>query len=396
MQTAMTEEIEIRDEYLAFGRPDFSQVEIAAIERILRSGWVGMGEETLAFERELARYLQAPEVVTVNSCSSALFLALRIIGIGPGDEVICPSLTWHSTAAAVVQHGATPVFCDVDASTWCASAETISPRLSNKTKAVIVVHYGGLAADIRAIRDDLPESIAIVEDAAHAFGATFHDSRPVGSNQSLTCFSFYANKNLSIGDGGAIALADTSTAERLRCLRQMGLSSNAWDRYTSPTGNLVPTVTELGYKMNLTDLQSALGRVQLKRQAEFHTKRLAIAQRYYDALPTIMPDVQLQTSVLEEGHSRHLFVLMLPADYAGQGRNDLLMALRQRNIGAGIHYAPLHDLPLYSGGAALKLEHTEALGARLLSLPIGVAMTPADADYVLTHFDALVGRRRRT
>ena len=383
---------EIRDDYLAFGRPDFSQAEIDALEAVLRSGWVGMGEQTLAFEQELADYLCAPEVVTVNSCSSALFLALRVHDVGPGDEVICPSLTWHSTAAAALQLGAKPVFCDIDANTWCATRDTIKPLVSARTKAVIVVHYGGLAADVKGIREMLPDRVALIEDAAHAFGARYADGEPVGTYQSLACFSFYANKNLSTGDGGAIALADRGAAERLRSLRQMGLSSHAWNRYTSPTANLVPKLTELGYKMNLTDLQSGLGRVQLKRQEEFRIKRLALARRYTDEMPTLIPDVQLQADILTPGHARHLFAIGLPPAYSGQGRDNLLMALRERNIGAGIHYAPLHRMHFYADGDEVELEETDHLAGRLLSLPIGVTMTTSHVDYVLNHLDYLVGR----
>src|SRR5262249_28731736 len=163
----------------------------------LRSGWVGMGPETVAFEEELATALGAPHVVTVNSCTSALFLSLLCAGVGPGDEVIVPSLTWISTANAARYLGATPVFCDIDADSLCVTPATVRARLTPRTKSVIVVHLGGFAVNVEAIRKAIPAHIALIEDAAHAFGSKFADGRPVGSSGNLTCFSFYANKNLS-------------------------------------------------------------------------------------------------------------------------------------------------------------------------------------------------------
>jgi perosamine synthetase len=374
-----------RGEYLAFGRPNFSEAEIEAVAAVMRSGWVGMGTETLAFEEELARSVGAPHVVTVNSCTSALFLSLLALGIGAGDEVICPSLTWYATANAAVYLGATPVFCDIDPSTMCVSPETVAAKLSPATRAVMVVHYGGAAMDVRALRDALPAHVTIVEDAAHALGAKFEDGKPVGSSGNLTCFSFYANKNLSTGEGGAIALFDESMAERLRGLRQSGLSSNAWKRYIHPHTALTPGSVELGYKMNFIDLLAAIGRVQLRRQEEFRTTRAAIARRYRDGLDRPGVDLGFQAGVLSAAHSLHLFVVTLPVERMRLTRDDFILALRERNVGASIHYAPLHSMPLYHPVTAPCLPVTEWLAARNVTLPIGAAMDIDDADYVVAH-----------
>jgi perosamine synthetase len=224
----------IRKEYLPFGKPNFSEKEIAAMTRVLRSGWIGMGPEVIAFEKELSKSIGAPYVVTVNSCTSALFLSLLVLGVGPGDEVICPSLTWCSTANVALYLGAKPIFCDIDLETLCVTPEAVLKKVSPKTKAVIAVHFGGLAAEIDPLRAVLPPNIHIVEDAAHALGAKFANGKPVGSSGNLSCFSFYANKNLSTGEGGAIALFDENLAERLRTLRQHGLDSDAWKRFSEP------------------------------------------------------------------------------------------------------------------------------------------------------------------
>src|SRR5439155_15382523 len=184
-------------QYLPFGKPDFSSEEIDAVARVMRSGWIGMGPETLAFEKELAASLDVPHVVTVNSCTSALFLALLLQGVGEGDEVICPSLTWCATANAALQLGATAVFCDVDPRTLCVTPETLKAKVTERTRAVMVVHFGGFAVDVEKIRAALPDGVAIIEDAAHAFGSRFSNGKAVGASGNLTCVSFYANKNLS-------------------------------------------------------------------------------------------------------------------------------------------------------------------------------------------------------
>lgn len=373
-------------EYLAFGRPDFSAEEIAAVTAVLQSGWVGMGPETIAFESELAAYLGARHVVTVNSCSSALFLSLLVLGVGPGDEVICPSLTWCATANAALYLGAKPVFCDIDPSTMSVTPQTIAAKLTPRTKAVMVVHYGGLAADVAAIRAVLPAGVAIVEDAAHALGAKFADGRPVGSSGNLTCFSFYANKNLSTGDGGAIAVFDEAPAARLRSLRQSGMSSDAWKRYSHPMTALLPGLVELGYKMNFTDLQATIGRVQLRRQPEFAVRRLEIAKRYKTALSEAGAGIGFQTEVLSARHARHLMVVTVPLEKMQVSRDEFILKLRERNIGASIHYAPLHSMPLYCADVDPELPNTDFLAARIVTVPIGVGMTLADTDYVVQHF----------
>jgi len=378
-----------RETYLPFGRPNFSAAEEEAILRVLRTGWVGMGPETMEFEQELAVCIGAPHVVTVNSCTSALFLSLLVSGIGPGDEVICPSLTWCSTANAALYLGAKPVFCDVDPDTYCATPEMVQAKLSARTRAVMVVHMGGLAVDVDSIRAAVPPHVKIVEDAAHAFGATFASGAQVGTSGNLTCFSFYANKNLSTGEGGAIALFDPDVADRLRCFRLHALPLDAWKRFSNPNSLMLsPALAELGYKMNFTDLQACIGRVQLQRQPEFHATRLAVAQHYAKRLGAMLLPVKMQARILSEGHARHLFMIELPVDKLRSSRDELLLALRGRKIGATIHYAPLHSMPLY--GTQAPLPNCERIYKGILTLPIGASVTVEDADYVMTQFRELI------
>lgn len=381
----------LRKLYLPFGRPDFGSAEIAAATRVLKSGWIGMGAETLAFERELAASVGAPHAVTVNSCTSALQLALLVSGVGRGDEVIVPSMTWCSTANAALYAGARPVFCDVDPRTLCADPASIARHLTPRTKAVVVVHFGGYAIDVKALRRALPKRVALIEDAAHALGATYPDGRPVGSSGNLVCFSFYPNKNLATAEGGAVVLADPRMADRLRSLRQHALPVNAWKRFTHPkTIFLSGALTELGYKMNFTDLQAALARVQLRRQPEFARRRLQLVRRYLRRLQSNVPGLGFQDGIDATSHARHLMVVLLPARPGGLTRDQLLHQLRMRNIGATVHYAPLHRMPLYRHGRT-KLPVTEALYPRIMTLPIGACMTVKDVDYVCTHLLQLLG-----
>jgi perosamine synthetase len=379
-------------EYLPFGKPNFSSEEIEAVTRVMRSGWIGMGPETLAFENELALTLGVPQVVTVNSCTSALYLSLLLKGVGEGDEVICPSLTWCATANAAVYLGARPVFCDIDPETLCISTKSILEKVTERTRAVIVVHFGGFAADVEEIRAALPSRVAIVEDAAHAFGSRFPDGTAVGASGNLTCFSFYANKNLSTGEGGAIALFNAEEADHIRSLRQNGMPINAWSRYSKPKSVLYSNLTELGYKMNFIDLQAAIGRVQLRRQPELQSRRADIARLYCDELESLEPQLGFQREVLHPRHARHLFTVTLPLDEMTISRDEFLLQLRALNIGASIHYAPLHMMPLYAPFEPSRLARTEELADAILTLPISSSMTLDDARAVTAGFQEVFYR----
>ena len=380
----------IRKEYLPFGKPNFSEEEIAAVTRVMQSGWVSMGPETVAFEQELAAYLGTAHAVTVNSCTSALFLSLLVSGVTAGDEVICPSLTWCSTANAALYLGAKPIFCDVDPESLCICAETVLEKVTAKTKAVVAVHFGGLTADIEMLRSALPECIHIIEDAAHALGGCYKNGKPVGSSGNLTCFSFYANKNLSTGEGGAIALFNGPTAERLQSLRQHALPIDAWKRFTHPKRILLSNpLTEVGYKMNYNDLQASIGRVQLARFADMQQTRQKIADIYFDGLKE--NDVGFQQACTDVSHAKHLFLIRLPLAKIRYDRDEVIVGLRAKNIGASIHYAPLHLMPLYHQGCRPDvLPVTEELAKSLVTLPISASMTEEDARYVTKAVKAIL------
>ena len=345
-----------------------------------------MGKETLAFENELREFVDCRYVVSVNSCTSALFLSLLMAGVRNGDEVICPSLTWCSSANAALYIGASPIFCDVNEGTLCLDLKLVLARVTRKTKAVVVVHFGGLAVDVAALRRLLPRRIAIIEDAAHALGGAYPNGRPVGSSGNLVCFSFYPNKNLATAEGGAIALSDSRCAKRLQSLRQHALPVSAWKRFTDPKSLLISRdIDELGYKMNFTDLQACIARVQLKRQSEFAKRRLAIARLYWEHISKSCPEIATQVKVCSEGHARHLFTILLPQNIGRLQRDKLVRNLRKREIGATIHYAPLHSMSLYRAGQRAYLPVTDSVGERIITLPISASMTMNDARYVIRH-----------
>jgi perosamine synthetase len=387
-----------RSDYLAFGRPDFSASEIRAVVRVMKSGWVGMGPEVIAFEQELAAHLGVPHVVTVNSCTSALHLSLIVSGVGPGDEVIVPSLTWCSTANAALFVGAKPVFCDIDPDTLSVTEASIAKRVTARTKAVIAVHFGGRAINVAALRKSLPRHISIVEDAAHAFGATYPGGAKVGTSGHCVCFSFYANKNLSTAEGGAIALTDGAVADRLRSLRQHGLPIDAWKRFSHPKSILMSNQqAELGYKMNFTDLQATIGRVQLRRQKTFDASRKRVAKIYAKGIRALNIGGILQADIESPGHARHLFTVQLPWETLSLDRAQFILAMRSRNLGVTIHYPPLHTMPLYLGGRPpVRLPVAERIAKAVITLPMGPRISAKDAQEVLVNLSSLLGTATST
>lgn len=366
--------------FIPFGRPNISEEEIEAVSEVLRSGWIGQGPQVAAFEEEFAQFVQADYAVSLNSCTAALHLALEVLGIGPGDEVIVPSLTWCSTANAALYVGAKPVFCDIHPDTLCADIDDIISRITSRTKAVIVVHFGGRAVDVEDLRSRLPSRIEIIEDAAHALAARYPNGRPVGSSKNLCCFSFYANKNITTGEGGALTTSRPHLAELARSLRQHGLATNAWKRFTDAKVSLGGAIVErLGYKMNFTDLQAALGRVQLRRLPLFQERRQEVAKIYSEHLSSL--EIQMQSGLLSPYHARHLFPIRTSQKAYNINRNDLLAELKTRKIGAAVHYAPLHMMPVYNCDYHLPI--TEMVYTEILTLPISSTISNEEISYVV-------------
>ncbi len=377
----------VRDSFLPFGVPAIGEEEIAEVVETLRSGWIGQGQKVARFEREFAEAFDAPVAIAVSSCTAALHISLIAAGVGRGDEVLVPAFTFAATATAVEHAGATPVFCDIERDTLLIDLDDAARRVTARTRAIVPVHFGGLPCPMDTLLAFGREhKIAIVEDAAHAVGAR-DEGRPIGSFDSLCCFSFYANKNLTTAEGGMITLRDEELADRLRILRLHGLSTDAWKRFG--TKSFVPSELEtLGFKYNLTDLQASLGIHQLAKLERFHTRRQELAERYDEVLRDL-PGVRFQArspAGRNVGHALHLYLLLVDVDSLTVDRDTLLEAFRAENIGAAIHYRALHLEPYYVREFALEpgsLPVSEDVTRRILTLPLSPGMTDDDASDVL-------------
>lgn len=366
-------------------KPDIQNDEIAAVEEVLRSGWIGLGPKTAEFEREFAAFVGAPYAVGLNSATAALHLALIVAGVGEGDEVIVPSLTFVSTVAAVLYVRATPVFADIQPDTLCIDPQDIAKKISPRTKAVIPVHYGGHPCDMDEIESITREKgIIIIEDAAHACGASYK-GRLIGAISPLTCFSFHAVKNLTTGEGGMITLFNTEWNQRLRQLRWMGIDKDTWKR-TEEEGLYAwyYSINELGYKYHMSDIAAAIGLVQLRRLPELNARRRQIVELYNQGLSDISW-IQLPTERKYVKSAWHIYAIRT------ERRDELIAHLKTRGIAPGVHYYPIH-LHNYYAQWSVSLPVTEREWRRVLSLPLHPSLTEADVAYVIDTIRAF-GRR---
>jgi len=399
----------MRDSFLPFSLPTIGEEEIAEVTDSLRSGWITTGPKTRRFEEEFREYIGAKHAIAVNSCTAGLHIALAALGIGSGDEVIVPTLTFCSTANVVVHLGARPVLVDVGED-FNVTPEAIERAITPRTKAIIPVHYGGQPCDLEAIytiaaRNDL----AVVEDAAHAVGATYHgfkigsDALPLsflgGEGQRLrivTVFSFYATKNMTTGEGGMITTADDELAERMRLLSLHGMSRDAWKRYTS-TGSWYYEVLLPGYKYNMTDIQAALGIHQLRKLDDF----IAIRQRYarmYDEGFADLPEVERPIIHPDRTHTYHLYVIRLNLERLTINRAQFIEELKALNIGTSVHFIPVHLHPFYRETFGYRLGAcpvAERIYERIISLPRFPRMTEDDVRDVIHAVKDVVSRHRK-
>ena len=379
---------------LPFARPDIGDAEIAAVTEAMRSGWVTTGPVTRQFEQNLVDYLGGGlQGVAVNSATAGLHLALEALGIGPGDEVIAPTLTFTATVEVVRYLEADAVLVDVDPVTLNIDPEKIRAAITPRTKAIMPVHYGGLACDMDAILAIAQEhGLKVVEDAAHALPTTWRGAL-VGQLQSdVTVFSFYANKTITTGEGGMAVTRDAALAQRMRVMRLHGMNRDAFDRFTSKTPAWYYEVVAPGFKYNMTDVAAAMGVQQLARLPQFVQRREQLAQRYHAALaglPLVLP----ATAPAGDVHAWHLYVVRL-APQARIGRDALIQGLSDRGIGTSVHYVPLHRHPYWRDRYQLTPEqfpHADAAYQAMVSLPLFTAMGDADQERVIAALHELLG-----
>jgi dTDP-4-amino-4,6-dideoxygalactose transaminase len=368
-----------KERFLVFGQPVIGEAEIRAVVECLEGRWIGTGPRVQQFETEFARYRQTPHAVAVSSCTAALHLSLLALGIGPGDEVITTCLTFCSTVNAIIHCGAHPVLADCDRATMNISAEDIEKRITTRTKAIVVVHLYGRPCDMDAIMALAADrGLKVIEDCAHAIEATYR-GKSVGDFGDLGCFSFYVTKNLTTAEGGMTITRQPGLADRIKTLALHGLSHDAWRRFSDPR-HVQYEVVAPGFKYNMTDLQAALGLVQLQ-QIEVHAERRAeIWARYCEALadlPCVLP-AEVPPHMT---HARHLFTPLLQLERLRVGRDEIMDAMAAENIGAGIHYMPVSLHRYYRetyGYARGDYPNAEFIGSRTLSLPLSGGLSDDD------------------
>ncbi|GAA3793170.1 DegT/DnrJ/EryC1/StrS family aminotransferase [Sphaerisporangium flaviroseum] len=367
-------------------RPWFGPEEEAAVGEVIASGWVAQGPRVAEFERAFAQSVQAGHGVAASSCTTALHLALVLAGVGPGDEVVVPSLSFIATANVVRYTGATPVFADIDPSTGNLTAKTVDAARTPRTRAVIVVHQAGVPADVEEIRAAHP-GLTLVEDAACAAGSIYRD-RPVGAGSAVSAWSFHPRKLLTTGEGGMLTTDDPEWTARARRLREHGMSVSAAERHA--TGSTAPEeYTEVGFNYRMTDLQAAVGLVQLRRLPELIARRRALAARYQELLAGI-PGL---TTVRDPEYGRsnfQSFWIALPGDFP-MDRNRLLGFLAERGVSARRGIMAAHMEPAYADVPAAELPATEWLTGNSLILPLFHAMTEAEQDQVVEAVHAAAG-----
>ena len=385
----------IRETFLPFHRASIGPDEEQAVLEVLRSGWLTTGPRTKAFERELAAYTGAAHCVGLNSCTAALHLALEAVGVGAGDEVITSPITFASTANVIVHRGARPVFADVEPDTLNLDVAALEAAITPRTKAVIPVDFAGQPCDLDGVlavarRHGLP----VIEDAAHAIGAEYRGRR-VGGIADMTCFSFYATKNITSGEGGALTTNRPEWAERVGVMALHGISRDAWKRY-SAEGYRHWDIIAPGHKYNMFDLQAALVSVQLGRLDDFIARRAELATRL-DAGLAEMPEVVVPTRRPDLRHAHHLYPILVRTEALTADRDTLMNAIQAENVGIGIHFRAVHLHPFYTetyGFAPGMFPRAEYYSDRTISLPLCPAMSDADADDVVAVVRKVIARYR--
>lgn len=377
----------MRDTILRFTQPDLDETELLQIREALQSGWITTGPKVQQFEAEFGHAVSARHCIALNSGTAAMHLALEALGLKPGDEVITSPYTFAATAEVIRYFNARPVFVDVHPATFNIDPNLIQAAIGTRTRAIIPVHIGGLPADmdpILALAHNY--DLVVIEDAAHAFPARYNGQK-IGSLGSFTCFSFYATKPITTGEGGMICTQDDDWADRCRVMALHGISQDAWKRYTAE-GSWYYEIIAPGYKYNMTDIAAAMGLAQLAKADQMWRRRREIAQRYNEAFGAI-PQLQIPRSGLPDSptsgpqatHAWHLYMLRLHLHKLSIDRAGFIDQLKQRHIVASVHFIPLHTHPYYCQTYGYRPEDFPvAYGQyrREISLPIYSKMSDQD------------------
>ena len=387
----------VRENWMPFCLPDVSEAEIESVTAAVRSGWWAKGPRTIEFEKKFAEYVGAKHCIGVNSCTAALHLALLTAGIGPGDEVITTPLTFASSANTILHVGATPVFADIDMDTGLIDPAEIERKITPRTRAVVPVHYSGLAADIGRIGELCDaHGLFLSEDAAHAVETRYNGELIGHHPRGTVSYSFYATKNLACGEGGALVTDDDDIAQRARVLSCHGMSAGAWNRY-GKEGSWRYDIEEPGYKYNMFDIQASLALVQLARMDDMQRRRFACVQVYEEAFRDV-PELILQKTPAYCGHSRHLYILRIDESRLTITRDQFIEELKKRNVGVSVHFLPLHTMSAYVkrfGYHPEDFPKAYAYSESEISLPLYATLGVENARYVADSVLDIVAKYRR-
>lgn len=380
------------DRFLVFGAPQIEDAEIDEVVRSMRAAWLGTGPKVLRFEEAFRSYKSAQFAVAVNSCTAALHLSLLASGVGPGDEVITSALTFAATVNVIIHAGATPVLADVDPLTMNIDPDDVAARVTSRTRAIIPVHFAGRPANMDRISEIASRQGAVViEDCAHAVEATYHGAK-VGTIGDFGCFSFYATKNLTTGEGGMILTGSEASAARLKVLALHGLSKDAWSRY-SDKGFRHYQVVDAGFKYNMMDLQAAIGLHQLERIEANWLRRQEVWERYVDAFDRSGLGLPAPAEA-DTRHALHLFTVLVGDGQTGVERDAFLDRMTAEGIGVGVHYMSIAEHPYYRerfGWTPAMFPEAMTIGRQTVSLPLSAALSDEDVADVIEAVRRAVG-----
>ena len=387
--------LKIRNEFLPYSRPCYGQQELDGAVEALRSGWWSRGPKVGEFEKAFAESIGVKHAIALNSCTAGLFLGLKLQNLQPGDEVITTPMTFCATANVIVLCEATPVFADVEEETGLIDPAEIEKKITPRTKGIVPVHYAGRVCDMKAINHIARQhGLFVLEDAAHAVYTTYEDGKAVGNTDNVTAFSFYATKNLAVGEGGMLTTNDDALYERAQMLSLHGMNKNAWKRF-SQAGSWRYDVVEAGYKYNMTDPVAALGLAQLQRLEEMQQTRLAYAEIYNKAFADI-PGISVLPDSKIGRNAWHLYMLKVNRGGLAISRDRMIQLLNEEyKIGTSVHYIPVPMHPFYRihfGTRQGDYPHAERLFSQIISLPLYPSMTREDVDYVCEAVRELAAR----
>jgi dTDP-4-amino-4,6-dideoxygalactose transaminase len=384
------------NEFIPFHRPAIGDDEIQSVVETLKSGWLTTGAKVKTFEADFTKYIGCSHAVAVNSGTAALHLALDAIGIKEGDDVIVPTMTFAATAEVMLYFRANPVLVDCEPDTLNLDAKQIESAITARTRAIIPVHFGGQPCDMdQILKIAKKHNLRVIEDAAHALPASYHGSK-VGTVGDITCFSFYATKTITTGEGGMATTENSEWAERMRMMSLHGISHDAWKRYTKE-GSWCYDILYPGFKYNLTDIAAAIGIEQLKKCDEFWEARQRIAMNYAKAFADLK-EIRVPMCRNDVQHAWHLFVIQLNVERLKINRNQFIEALREKEIGTSVHFIPLHRHPYYRDKFGYKPEdfpNASTAFERIVSLPIYPNMTEGNVRDVIVAVRKLIQEYRR-